>query len=278
MTLAGLVDVIPPDIKDQVQILRVKAHDQMNRKDQLIYIKKRYLAFLPDGSHICSCLQIRHLGLPCRHFFAAILIYREYGFHINLIHKKWVIPSKRMDMATRCWIYLPQLKHSSDQSTTEIQRPTRPPIFTTSPKTQTVLPPQTPQRKRFDPFQSRTPLSTIPETPTQSRNTAAANRQLKGSAQERMDSIWRLVQSDPLRVQQFLNELDDIRREVTQLDEETHGRHPLNETRTQDFESVGNMLPQDPLTIPTPGRKDRTRIKSSLEISKARKKHKKNCD
>ena len=278
MTLAGLLDLIPPNIRDQVEILRVKPHNQMNRKDQFVYIKKRYVAFLPDGSHLCSCLQGRHLGLPCRHFFAAILIYRQHGFHINLVHKNWVVPSRRMHMATRYWIYLPQLKYSSGQSITTTPHSSRPPVFTASPEIQKALPPRTPKRKRFDPFQATKPLQTILETPIPSYKTATVNRQLKASATQRLDAVWRLVQDNPLQVQQPLDALDDMGSEVKQLNEDTHGSHPLNVFRSQDPNSAGNLLPQDPLTIPTPGRKSKARIQSSLEISQARKKRMKNGD
>jgi len=198
MTLTGLLNLIPPDIRDHVNILRVKSHDQMNRKNQFVYAKKRYLAFLSDDSHLYSCLQGRHLSLPCHHFFATILIYWQYEFHINLIDNQWVVSSQCTCTITRNWIHLSQLQRSSGQSTMRILYSNHPPIFTTSPEMQIIQPSRTSKCKIFDPFQATKPLQTILETPTPSYKSVTVNRQLKTSTTQRLDTIWRLVQDNSL--------------------------------------------------------------------------------
>ena len=41
------------------------------------------------GVHMCSCLQLAHRGLPCRHYFAVLLYDQSLQFDVAVIHPRW---------------------------------------------------------------------------------------------------------------------------------------------------------------------------------------------
>ena len=41
------------------------------------------------GVHMCSCLQLAHRGLPCRHYFAVLLHDQSLQFDVAVIHPRW---------------------------------------------------------------------------------------------------------------------------------------------------------------------------------------------
>jgi len=41
------------------------------------------------GVHTCSCLQLAHRGLPCRHYFAVLLHDQSLQFDVAVIHPRW---------------------------------------------------------------------------------------------------------------------------------------------------------------------------------------------
>eukprot|EP00903_Cladosiphon_okamuranus_P014063 g13071.t1 len=56
------------------------------------------VVFGPNNFHLCSCLKLLRLGLPCRHYFAALLrfldgVYRGqslgHDFHGSSVHNRW---------------------------------------------------------------------------------------------------------------------------------------------------------------------------------------------
>ena len=42
-----------------------------------------------SGVHMCSCLQLAHRGLPCRHYFAVLLHNQSLQFDVGIIHPRW---------------------------------------------------------------------------------------------------------------------------------------------------------------------------------------------
>ena len=42
------------------------------------------------GVHMCSCLQLAHRGLPCRHYFAVLLDDQSLQIDVGVIHPRWV--------------------------------------------------------------------------------------------------------------------------------------------------------------------------------------------
>ena len=42
------------------------------------------------GVHMCSCLQLAHRGLPCRHYFAVLLYDQSLQFDVSMIHPRWL--------------------------------------------------------------------------------------------------------------------------------------------------------------------------------------------
>jgi hypothetical protein len=43
-----------------------------------------------QGAHMCTCLQLAHKGLPCRHYFAVLLHYPELHFAVQAAHPRWL--------------------------------------------------------------------------------------------------------------------------------------------------------------------------------------------
>jgi SWIM zinc finger len=44
------------------------------------------------GVHMCSCLELAHRGLPCRHCFAVLLHDQSLQFDVDVIHPRWLTP------------------------------------------------------------------------------------------------------------------------------------------------------------------------------------------
>ena len=42
-----------------------------------------------QGVHMCSCLQLAHRGLPCRHYFAVLLHVQSLQFDVAVVHPRW---------------------------------------------------------------------------------------------------------------------------------------------------------------------------------------------
>jgi hypothetical protein len=51
------------------------------------------------GVHMCSCLQLAHRGLPCRHFFAVLLYDQSMDFDVSVIHPRWFTQSTVRSLA-----------------------------------------------------------------------------------------------------------------------------------------------------------------------------------
>ena len=51
------------------------------------------------GVHMCSCLQLAHRGLPCRHYFAVLLHDQSLQFDVAVIHPRWLIHSTARSLA-----------------------------------------------------------------------------------------------------------------------------------------------------------------------------------
>jgi len=51
------------------------------------------------GVHMCSCLQLAHRGLPCRHYFAVLLYDQSLQFDVAVIHPRWFTHSTARSLA-----------------------------------------------------------------------------------------------------------------------------------------------------------------------------------
>ena len=51
------------------------------------------------GVHMCSCLQLAHRGLPCRHYFAVLLYDQSLQFDVAVIHPRWFTQSTARGLA-----------------------------------------------------------------------------------------------------------------------------------------------------------------------------------
>jgi hypothetical protein len=51
------------------------------------------------GVHVCSCLQLAHRGLPCRHYFAVLLYNQSLQFDVSVIHVRWFTQSTARSLA-----------------------------------------------------------------------------------------------------------------------------------------------------------------------------------
>eukprot|EP00611_Tribonema_gayanum_P029104 TRINITY_DN768_c0_g2_i13.p1 TRINITY_DN768_c0_g2~~TRINITY_DN768_c0_g2_i13.p1 ORF type:complete len:121 (+),score=11.34 TRINITY_DN768_c0_g2_i13:1331-1693(+) len=41
------------------------------------------------GAHLCTCLQLAHTGLPCRHYLAVVFNVKDIEFDLN-VHLRWL--------------------------------------------------------------------------------------------------------------------------------------------------------------------------------------------
>jgi hypothetical protein len=107
MTLASIMDLVPPSDRASVKIYRVKPSNRYNALGTVEYKRKRYIVIRPDGFELCTCLYGRHTGVPCRHFFAVVNHAPEtHGFNIAQVHRHWINPLEVDNAVGRSWIYL----------------------------------------------------------------------------------------------------------------------------------------------------------------------------
>jgi hypothetical protein len=58
---------------------------------------------LQAGVHMCSCLELAHRGLPCRHYFAVLLHDQSIQFDVDVIHPRWFTrPTRRLTPPPCC--------------------------------------------------------------------------------------------------------------------------------------------------------------------------------
>lgn len=60
-----------------------------------------YVARFRDGSHLCTCRTLQTLGLCCRHFWAAMLKFASFKFHVGLVNEHWL--TERARVPTEHW-------------------------------------------------------------------------------------------------------------------------------------------------------------------------------
>ena len=57
---------------------------------------------LQAGVHMCSCLELAHRGLPCRHYFAVLLHDQSIQFDVDVIHPRWFTHPTRSSLPPCC--------------------------------------------------------------------------------------------------------------------------------------------------------------------------------
>ncbi|KAF9344921.1 hypothetical protein BGX26_003745, partial [Mortierella sp. AD094] len=57
----------------------------------------QYVVVLKEGSHTCTCLQLRNKGVTCAHFFRAMRFDSCVQYHIQLIPTRWFREDKQDD-------------------------------------------------------------------------------------------------------------------------------------------------------------------------------------
>lgn len=149
MTLQSLLNLLPRNVVPQSHLYCVKPPDEIDRRGTIVHLRQRFVAILPDGQAICSCLKGRHHGIPCRHFLAVLRKFRNHSFNMKLLHYHWQRLDKRTEALSRPDVYLPQTEYlreifaDATESTT-IEAPTinaasagDPSLLSTPPKAST---------------------------------------------------------------------------------------------------------------------------------------------
>lgn len=58
------------------------------------------VALLSDSRYVCDCMMGINLGIPCRHFFRALIDAKSLQFHIGMIRARFVLsqlsPQKKL--------------------------------------------------------------------------------------------------------------------------------------------------------------------------------------
>jgi hypothetical protein len=72
------------------RVFRVHCHTAYAPRQPAVHTVK--VAKQP-GVHICSCLQLAHRGLPCRHYFAVLLYDQNMEFDVSVIQPRWFTQS-----------------------------------------------------------------------------------------------------------------------------------------------------------------------------------------
>ena len=216
------------------------------------------MGILPGGYPICTCMLERHVGFPCRHFFAVMNKHTEHEFNIMQVHLHWHDPQKILLSQGREWIYLDR------RPSFKLPRRRAP----ESPKTVQII------SRRSSPDDLPQAVSDAPLK--QESNKAIASGQNVRSAPstpsrkrshwvELHDEMQKLLKLDPT-IDIFNDTLQYLK---SQRGEVTKRRRIVNKLPESSTGQVGEGVPLnenlDPLTFPKYGRKLSRRIKSSTE-------------
>lgn len=49
----------------------------------------QWVLIFKNGAHICTCMNLAHVGLPCRHFFQAFVATSQLRYHITMVKSRW---------------------------------------------------------------------------------------------------------------------------------------------------------------------------------------------
>ena len=95
------MDLISPHLLDQTNIYRLREPDQLNKFGQQVFAPTRYIAIMPGGKILCSCLKQIHHGIPCQHYFAVWLRLRQIDipFSIRYFNRHWILPNRWVEYA-----------------------------------------------------------------------------------------------------------------------------------------------------------------------------------
>ncbi|KZV97733.1 hypothetical protein EXIGLDRAFT_607625, partial [Exidia glandulosa HHB12029] len=101
------------------------------------------VAIIDPLCHVCDCMMLTNLGIPCRHFFAVWQRVQGMQFHIGLIRKRWLSdPSLDVaqvpPVATTHIVHESRLNLPSDQVTTALSNPLATSRVTPAPATTTL--------------------------------------------------------------------------------------------------------------------------------------------
>lgn len=97
---------IPLSLRSGTVFFRVKSNDIFEAGGERTYICRWIVAIMPDGTAICTCIMERHMGFPCRHFFAVLNHNPRHRFNIMQIHLHWHEPAEITFAQGRSWIHL----------------------------------------------------------------------------------------------------------------------------------------------------------------------------
>ena len=114
VTLAALLQSVPQEQREGIQVYRVKPDDKTEPGGKTTYVRRRHLAILNTGFALCTCAMERHVGIPCRHFFAVLRMMANgtYGFNIAQVNLHWHLPHELSRSQERDWIYLSRTQTS----------------------------------------------------------------------------------------------------------------------------------------------------------------------
>ena len=106
VTLASLLQSVPEKQRTGAKVYRVKPDDKLEDGGKVTYVRRRHVAILNTGFHLCTCVLERHVGIPCRHFFAVLRVMREnkHEFNIAQVNLHWHLPHELSRSQTRSWI------------------------------------------------------------------------------------------------------------------------------------------------------------------------------
>jgi hypothetical protein len=68
------------------RVFNVHCHTAYASRQPAVHVVK---VGIQPGVHMCSCLQLAHRGLPCRHYFAVLLYDQNLQFDVAVVHPRW---------------------------------------------------------------------------------------------------------------------------------------------------------------------------------------------
>jgi hypothetical protein len=120
VTLASLLQSVPEKQREGAKVYRVKPDDKLEDGGKVTYVRRRHVTILNTGFHLCTCVLERHVGIPCRHFFAILRVMREskHKFNIAQVNLHWHLPHELSRSQNRPWISIHRAPNlaSRDQS------------------------------------------------------------------------------------------------------------------------------------------------------------------
>ena len=253
---------IPLSLHPDTAFFRVKPNDIFGAGGERTYIRRRIVAIMPNGYAICTCIMERHIGFPCRHFFAVLNHNAQHGFNVIQVHLHWHEPAEIALAQGRPWINLnrtPVEKKSEKRRLDSEHDDSAVPII--SHTSSCSAEPQLPDISMVESLDHGNPLAIA--SGQNIRSAPVTPKKRPSQYHEIQNEIQKFLKSTP-PPDIFKETIEYLKERGQEISKRRRIVNMRNESKEEGNSQV-SIENLDPLMFPKTGRKASKRIKSSTE-------------